>query len=841
MQKALIIIVLLISIIFPSVSAGQEAYTTWDDLVMAAVNGDEVAEKQLLSFKSDIENGEQWDKEVKDAYILVIQALSEYYSRKGMYPYQEAVLTDAMATFNKREPENANNPYTRSLWVYRTRLFSDIGDYDTMLSYAHEALKLFEEANDRSWSYAVICANIATAYLKKEDVFAAKMYSDEAYDLVKVFDNREDRLKDIYYSVVNIRGLVYASLKDIDEAEKCFRKIITGSIAGQKPIGYDIALNNLGEILIRRGDYGGAVELFKSAQLTTPDLRNTVLQNLAFAYYLTGDLDNAAKYLVDFNNESYRDAITVIQNYAETEREPYLKSHNRMMMYLNNLIGYKADSAKVEAFDANLYTRSISLAINQALRFRNDSRELTSLSSLRDNLLRKDLKQVERDSIMREIISLERTLLRSDSSILQSVVNLVGNWESVKTQIGDNEAVVLLSYLPIATSIDEMTPYYGAFVARRGDKFPRLIRLASVDEAEDLFYNNTPDEEFISNLYQKGNAGKLYKLLWSEIEPELSGVKTIYLSTCGPIATINFDALVDVKNKRLKDRYNIVLLSSPAKIAEYKERQTVYPSLAAFGAPSFNVSVKDMAFNADKYNHYSGDEISDGLALRGELLRGNWNELPGTLQEIESIVRLLEGKDIKSESYFGVDASEEAFKALSGDSPSIIHVATHGFVVSTQLQYDNSPFVQSMKGISENNSFMMWTGLVFSGGNNAWKGETIPAGVEDGILTAEEISRLDLSKTDLVVLSACETARGHIDPVEGVWGLQRAFKQAGVKTILMALWKVPDATTAMFMEEFYKQLLTGMTVRQAVKKAQDYLIANGADDPFYWAPFVVLD
>ncbi len=841
MQKALIIIVLLISIISPTVLAGQEAYTTWDDLIMAAVNGDEVAEKQLLSFKSDIENGEQWDKEAKDAYNLIIQALSEYYSRKGMYPYQEAVLTDAMAIFNKREPENANNPYTRSLWVYRTRLLSDIGDYDTMLSYAHEALKIFEEANDRSWSYAVLCANIATAYLKKEDVFAAKMYSDEAYDLVKEFDNREDRLKDIYYSVVNIRGLVYASLKNNEEAERCFREIISGNISGQKPIGYDIALNNLGEILMRRGDYGEAIELFGSAKLTTPDLRNTILQNLAFSYYLTGDLDNAAKYLVDFNNESYRDAITVIQNYSETEREPYLKSRNRMMMYLNNLIGYKADSAKIEAFDTNLYIRSISLAINQALRFRNASRGLTQLSSLRDNLLRKNLKQAERDSIMREIISLERTLLRSDPSILQSVVNIIGNWDGVKTQIGDNEAVVLFSYLPIAASIDEMTPYYGAYIARKGDKFPQLIRLAEVDAAEDLFYNNNPDEEFISNLYNKDNASKLYNLLWSEIEPMLSGISTIYLSTCGPIATINFDALVDGNNKRLKDRYNIVLVSSPAKINEYKDTQTVYPSLAAFGAPSFNVSVNDMALNADKYSLYSGNEISDGLALRGELLRGNWNELPGTRQEIESILRLVEGKDIKSKNYFGKDASEEAFKALNGDSPSIIHVATHGFVVSTQLQYDNSPFVQYMKGISENNSFMMWTGLVFSGGNNAWKGEPIPDGVEDGILTAEEISRLDLSNTDLVVLSACETARGHIDPVEGVWGLQRAFKQAGVKTILMTLWKVPDATTAMFMEEFYKQLLTGLTVRQAVKKAQDFLIANGADDPFYWAPFVVLD
>jgi CHAT domain-containing protein len=135
----------------------------------------------------------------------------------------------------------------------------------------------------------------------------------------------------------------------------------------------------------------------------------------------------------------------------------------------------------------------------------------------------------------------------------------------------------------------------------------------------------------------------------------------------------------------------------------------------------------------------------------------------------------------------------------------------------------------------------MWSGLVLAGGNNTWNGNFPPENVEDGILTAEEISRLDLSNTDLVVLSACETARGHIDPLEGVWGLQRAFKLAGAKTILMTLWKVSDEITAMFMEEFYQQLLNGKSVRQSVKEAQDYLIQNGASDPFYWAPFVVLD
>ena len=113
--------------------------------------------------------------------------------------------------------------------------------------------------------------------------------------------------------------------------------------------------------------------------------------------------------------------------------------------------------------------------------------------------------------------------------------------------------------------------------------------------------------------------------------------------------------------------------------------------------------------------------------------------------------------------------------------------------------------------------------------------------MEDGILTADEISHLDLSGTKLVVLSACDTGLGHIDPLEGVLGLQRAFKQAGVESILMTLWKIPDSTTAMFMEKFYERLLAGDTVRQAVKAAQQHLIAGGASDPFYWAAFTVLD
>ncbi|WP_337953379.1 CHAT domain-containing protein [Prevotellamassilia timonensis] len=208
-------------------------------------------------------------------------------------------------------------------------------------------------------------------------------------------------------------------------------------------------------------------------------------------------------------------------------------------------------------------------------------------------------------------------------------------------------------------------------------------------------------------------------------------------------------------------------------------------------------------------------------------------------------VRLLRGtlqkQGFRITTLTNAQATEEAFKALDGHAPDALHIATHGFAISTMQQYDNSPFAQSRTAFTPNGNYMMWSGLVLAGGNNAWQCKPLPKGVEDGILTADEISRLDLSHTRLVVLSACETARGHIDNTDGVWGLQRAFKQAGAGTIVMTLWKVSDETTCMFMTEFYRQLANGLNTRQALKRARTYLIEQGATDPYYWAAFVAID
>jgi CHAT domain-containing protein len=189
----------------------------------------------------------------------------------------------------------------------------------------------------------------------------------------------------------------------------------------------------------------------------------------------------------------------------------------------------------------------------------------------------------------------------------------------------------------------------------------------------------------------------------------------------------------------------------------------------------------------------------------------------------------------------GISANEESFKNLSGQSPELLHIATHGFFLADEKSIRETGFMQMIN--NQNNTYinpLLRSGLLFAGANRAWKNENVIPGIEDGILTSEEIAHLNLSKTNLVVLSACETGLGEVQNSEGVFGLQRAFKLAGVKTIIMSLWKVPDEQTYQLMQVFYKNWLAGKSKHEAFKIAQK-AIREKYPNPYYWAAFVMLD
>ena len=128
-----------------------------------------------------------------------------------------------------------------------------------------------------------------------------------------------------------------------------------------------------------------------------------------------------------------------------------------------------------------------------------------------------------------------------------------------------------------------------------------------------------------------------------------------------------------------------------------------------------------------------------------------------------------------------------------------------------------------------------------AGANHAWQGEKIPEGVEDGILTARDVSQMNLLNTELVVLSACQTGLGDVKGSEGVYGLQRAFKMAGARYLMLSLWKVPDETTKEFMVTFYRHLSSGMTIRDSYRNTQKELSGKYPNDPFKWAAFILIE
>jgi CHAT domain-containing protein len=221
------------------------------------------------------------------------------------------------------------------------------------------------------------------------------------------------------------------------------------------------------------------------------------------------------------------------------------------------------------------------------------------------------------------------------------------------------------------------------------------------------------------------------------------------------------------------------------------------------------------------------------VAQRSYLPNTPWAYLEGTKLELERISRLFTSKNREIKARVGFAASEEDFKKQAAETitPNIIHFATHGFF--HQNTEESAP--QSFQMASNP---LIRSGLVMAGANRVGFGQKPYLNFEDGILTAYEISLMNLSNTKLVVLSACETGLGDIQGSEGVYGLQRGFKMAGVEKILMSLWEVPDEQTAELMEKFYTYLLENQPIQTAFAKAQQAMKAQYP--PYYWAGFVLM-
>jgi len=321
------------------------------------------------------------------------------------------------------------------------------------------------------------------------------------------------------------------------------------------------------------------------------------------------------------------------------------------------------------------------------------------------------------------------------------------------------------------------------------------------------------EDDLRKEVYEIYHNKQLTDYIWSKIDTIISDCTDVYYVPIGIFSQISLGSLYLGNDDYLCDKKNIKLLSNPADIiGDNNLYLTNGISLTAlWGGIDYGLGE----------NMVSGIATSRSAIKRGEILQN----LRYALQEIEDISSMLSRQNIPNVVYRGEYATERAFKDRSGKGDYIIHVSTHGFFNQT------GDFKESM----------LQSGLFLAGANRYWSNDTLVCepGQEDGILRAAEISTLNLSSCNLVVLSACETGLGYSDTSEGVYGLQRAFKLAGAKQILMSLWDVDDRATTILMTEFYKNLLSGKSSDEALEISKR-VVRLQYPSPENWGAFVLM-
>jgi CHAT domain-containing protein len=334
------------------------------------------------------------------------------------------------------------------------------------------------------------------------------------------------------------------------------------------------------------------------------------------------------------------------------------------------------------------------------------------------------------------------------------------------------------------------------------------------------------------HVYQ--DLGLLHGMLLRSLEPQLAGIKRLYISPDGPLNLIPFGALRDGSLRYLTEKYTVTYLASGRDLLRTFSRRADVGAPLVVASPDYDAATRP-ALNIDR-------------ALLPVFARIHFSPLEGTLEEARAITPLLPDPVLKT----GRDATETLLRGVAG--PKILHIATHGFFLDASgrvsrgkrrgLVLDDLPSDRQDPGdprpraagsrLPPIDNPLFLSGLALAGANGR-HGQA-----DDGILTAYEASALDLRGTELVVLSACETGVGAVDAGEGVHGLRRALVVAGAETQVMSLWQVDDKGTRDLMTSYYEKLFSrGLGRGEALQEAQRAMLSQAEyKHPFFWASFI---
>lgn len=502
------------------------------------------------------------------------------------------------------------------------------------------------------------------------------------------------------------------------------------------------------------------------------------------------------------------------------DRENFLSKNGDPVAAFLILLDRCPEKVVARLYNGILYRTGMQLRAQKETRMAIEESKNPEVRALNDTLQNLRIVYRKMDDLDEDAMALNMRIKSLERKIMDIVgkgnlkISQTPKWDEVRDCLKENEAAIEFVF-----SVSKLY----ALIVRKGMNAPVPVALTSNTGLVN-YMNSHMGKNTVATARKmyKDNSGSdgLYQLLWEPMTENLKDVDRIYLSVPGALNSISFNAIVTPNGTTLFDEYEIRRVTTTGNLTEKKRN----------GAPGETLMLGDVNFSSES-------SVSENNTDGGErgAARHYFSLLPFAALEIDSIHNVMSSKKVSILA--GTDASEANLRKEMGNIPDVIHLATHGFFIADVRDALKVPYMK--RHAMSVNSSMQRAGVALAGAERSWSGKDAVTDNNDGILTALEVAEMNLRGVRLVTLSACETALGNFS-FEGVYGLPRGFKQAGVESMLVSLWSVNDKATSEFMTEFYRNWKKTKERHSAYRMAMKK-IREKYPEPFYWASFIMLD
>ena len=792
----------------------------------------------------------------KEALEIRLKLLGREHPDTGSSLNNLATLYQAMGDYAKAEPLfkealeislkvlGRERPDTATSLSNLAALYEEMGDYAKAEPLFKEALETCQKVFGREHpDTAMSLNNLGELYRVMGDYPKAEPLFKEALEIRQKVLGREHSVTS--GSLNNLAGL-YEDMGDYGKAEPLYKEALQ---IRQKVLGHEhpftaISLNNLALLYTEEGDlaeaeplYKEALEIFQKVLGGDHPLTATSLNNLAYLELDLGKTQEAKRLgqlgyaagikafsqILSFGSEDQRLAYQRLQDpytlFAVLgENDPFLAGavlHHKGVV-LDSIIEDRllAETGKDEA------SREL---VDQL----NAKKGMVAQLSLRTTAASPKEASERIQALEQEVENIEGKLARQGTDLGQARRALSIRVEDVKEALPND--TVLVEYVRYSHYLgkSKFESHYGAIVLSAVAP-PRWIALGNARNIEatlkryQRLVRKASDDEIAAILR------KVYNEVWEPVEQTFpTGTNRVVVSPDGELNFLSFATLLDPEKGFVAEKYLIQYVTSGRDLLR-EPQPTLSKQVIVMANPKFD---RDIQLARDD------PPSEDSSVLRGSEKRDiedlSFEELEGTEKESAQLLLKFGHWGWQARSFSGSDVNKRALLDLH--SPYILHLATHGFFETEDSSSEanqnefQSPGVRS--DLTKSRFFknpMHRSGLALAGANTtiaAWKRGEAPPIEDDGILTAEDVSTLDLKGTWLVTLSACDTGSGEARAGEGVMGLRRGFVEAGAQNLLMSLWPISDEFTVQIMSDFYESAHQSGNAPEALAKVQrDWLV-----------------